>query len=84
MSKADELFDKADFNKYEYNGKIEYLSREKSHEIIFYLNTKLIESRCGIGSEYITMQEIKAINEKCKELRMDGGIEYGRKIKYDI
>lgn len=71
MSKADRLFDKAGFNKYEYNDKIEYLSREKSHEIIFCLNTKLIESRCGIGSEYITMQELQAINLKVKELRMD-------------
>ena len=71
MSKADELFDKAGFNKYEYNYKIEYLSREKSHEITFYLNTNLIESRCGIGSEYITMQELQAINLKVKELRLD-------------
>ena len=71
MSKADELFDKAGFNKYEYNDKIEYLSRERSHEITFYLNTKLIESRCGIGSEYITMQELQAINKKVKELRLD-------------
>ena len=68
MSKADRLFDKAGFNKYEYNDKIEYLSRERSHEITFYLNTKLIESRCGIGSEYITMQELQAINLKCREL----------------
>lgn len=68
MSKADKLFDKAGFNKYEYNDKIEYLSREKSHEIAFFKNTKVIESRCGIGSEYITMQELQAINEKVKEL----------------
>ena len=65
------FFDKAGFNKYEYNGKIEYLSRERSHEIIFFKNTKLIESRCGIGSEYITMQELQAINEKVKELRLE-------------
>ena len=71
MSKADELFDKAGFNKYEYNYKIEYLSRERSHEIIFMKDRKVIESRCGIGAEYINMQELQAINLKVKELRLD-------------
>lgn len=68
MSKADEMFDKLGFNKYEFDTYIDYLSRESSHGITFRKDTRVIDSHCSIGSEYITMQELQAINEKCKEL----------------
>lgn len=29
---------------------------------------QVIDCHCGIGSEYITMQELQVINMKCKEL----------------
>lgn len=64
MSKADEMFDELLYNKYEYNGKIEYLSREKSQEIIFYLDIKQV---LKMGSA-ITVLELQAINEKVKDL----------------
>lgn len=68
MTKADEMFDKLGFNKYELDTYIDYLSRETSKGITFRKDMKVIDSHCGIGSEYITMQELQAINEKCKEL----------------
>lgn len=68
MSEADKMFSKLDFNKYEFDTYIDYLSRKNSHGITFRKDTKQIDSHCGIGSEYISMQELKAINKKCKEL----------------
>ena len=68
MSKADELFGKVGFNKYETDTYIDYLSRENSHTITFRKDIKSIDSHCGIGSEFINMQELQAINEKVKEL----------------
>ncbi len=68
MSKADEMFDKLGYNKYELDTYIDYLSRETTKGITFRKDMKVIDSHCGIGSEYITMQELKAINEKVKEL----------------
>ena len=69
MTKADKMFDELGFNKYELDRYIDYLSREKSHAITFRKDIKAIDSNCGIGSEFISMQELKAINEKVKELR---------------
>lgn len=68
MSKADEMFEELNFNKYEFDTHIDYLSRERSQEITFRKDTKMICSSCGIGAEYITMQELQAINKKCEEL----------------
>ena len=68
MSKADEMFDDVGFNKYEFDTYIDYLSRTSSHAITFRKDMKAIDSHCGIGSEYISMQELQAINEKVKEL----------------
>lgn len=73
MSKADEMFSKLEFNKYEFDTYIDYLSRINSHGITFRKDTKRIDSHCGIGSEYITMQELQAINLKCRELGWIGG-----------
>ncbi len=68
MSKADKMFSELGFNKYEFDTYIDYLSRENGHEIVFMKDTKVINSSCSMGSEYLTMQELQAINEKCKEL----------------
>lgn len=64
MSKADEMFDELGYKKYEYNKRIEYLSREKSQAIIFHQDRKEIEQLDSI----INILELQAINEKVKEL----------------
>lgn len=64
MSKADEMFEELGYNKYEYNGKIEYLSREKNQEIIFHQDRKEIEQLDSI----INIFELQAINKKVEEL----------------
>lgn len=69
MSKADKMFNKAGFNKYEFDTYIDYLSRENSHAITFRKDIKSVDSHCGIGSEFISMKELQAINEKVKELK---------------
>ncbi len=68
MSKADEMFNKLGFNKYEFDTSIDYVSRENRQGISLKKDMKVIDSYCGIRSEYITMQQLQAINEKCKEL----------------
>ena len=68
MSEADKLLDQLGYNKYEFDTYIDYLSRERSKGITFRKDMQVIDSHCGIGSEYITMQELKAIHLKCKEL----------------
>ena len=67
MSKADEMFEKLGFIKYEDKNNIKYFLG--SREIWFYKQRKEIESSCGVGSELINMQELQAINEKVKELK---------------
>lgn len=62
------MMDEQGFNKYEFDTYIDYLSRESSQGITFRKDMKVIDSHCGIGSEYITMPLIQAINKKCKEL----------------
>lgn len=69
MSEADRLFDNLGYNKYEFDTYIDYLSREASKGITFRKDMQVIDSHCGIGSEYITMQELKAIYKKCEELK---------------
>ena len=71
MSEADKMFDDLGYNKYEFDTYIDYLSRKSSKGMTFRKDMQVIDSHCGIGSEYITMQELKAINIKCKELRME-------------
>ena len=68
MSEADKMFDKLGYNKYEFDTYIDYLSRLTSKGITFRKDMQTIDSHCGIGSEYITMQELEAIKLKCKEL----------------
>lgn len=68
MSEADKMFEELGYDKCELEIFIDYLSRENSHVITFRKDMKVVNSSCGIGSEYITMQELKAIQTKCKEL----------------
>ena len=73
MSEADELFEKLGYNKiienektiqYEFEGAF-YIDRE----IRFDLNAKTIIKEYSNGeSQEITIQELKAIDLKCKEL----------------
>lgn len=67
---ADEMFEELGYDKYEFDTYIDYLCRINSNCICFRKDTKQFDSHCGIGSEYIDMQELQAINKKCKELRL--------------
>lgn len=60
------MFSQIGFIKYEDTNNIKYFYG--SREIWFYKQMKQIESCCGIGSEFIDMQELRAINKKCEEL----------------
>ena len=66
MSKADMMFEKLEYEKDDTGDKIIY--QRNNHEICFYLNRQNFDCGCGIGREFITMQELQAINEKVKEL----------------
>lgn len=66
MSKADEMFEKLGYVKDETGNEIIY--QLNNHEICFLLNRKMFDCGCGIGREFINMQELQAINEKVKEL----------------
>lgn len=78
MSEADELFEKLGFN--QINSKptfIEYFNRNYSWGAyervkIDYKNKRIVrDAKTGQGNRairYITMQELQAINQKCKEL----------------
>ena len=63
---ADEMFEELGFVKFEDEINIKYFCG--GHEIWFYKRIKEIESCCGIGSEYINLQELQAINKKVEEL----------------
>lgn len=66
MSKADEMFEKLGYEKEErkyadvYNKHCKYMTRQ------FGFNTE--SKAVMIDVEHITVQELQAINEKCKEL----------------
>ena len=68
MSEADKMLDNLGYYKYEFDTYIDYLSRETSKGITFRKDMQVIDCHCAIGSEYITMQELQAINKKCEEL----------------
>ena len=69
MIKADEMFEKLGYVKVNIGDMIIY--KKDGHEICFYLYKNNFDCGCGIGREIITMQELQAINQKCKELRVD-------------
>lgn len=73
MSKADEMFEKLGYEKMEdsktnigciYVNYKKYSMFQTIVKIIFHYKTKKIT----IANEYMTMQELQAINEKVKEL----------------
>lgn len=68
MSEADKLFDELEFNKYELDTYIEYLNKKTTREINFRKDTRTVEKCRNVSSDYITMQELQAINLKCREL----------------
>ena len=73
MSKADEMFEELGYEKIiESNVRIDYEKEGQffDKEIVFELIDKIICVELGTGeSANINMQELQAINEKCKELR---------------
>lgn len=84
MSKADEMFEKLGYKKL--NEKelkssfdddfLELLLcayEAPMYNFVYFYNDKTVQFNSSKN-----MQGLQAINEKCKELRMDGGIEYGR------
>ena len=68
MSKADEMFEKLGYKKIENKIQITYV--KTCENIEFLLNVKKIEYHFLRGSTFLvqTMQELQAINQKCKEL----------------
>lgn len=72
MTEADKMFRDLDFEKFEGENKIEYV-REGCDQIEFDKRIKRVKvsiwNGCSspIASDF-TMKELKAINEKCKEL----------------
>lgn len=72
MSEADEIFKKIEYNKIIENEKTiqyEFENIYMDNEIRFDLNAKTIIKEYSNGeSQEITLQELKAINLKCKEL----------------
>ena len=70
MSEADKLFEKLGYKKYDYLEHTDYW-QEKTEKIISFRNNKNVAVfNTYDGFEDITMQELKAINLKCKELRL--------------
>lgn len=68
MSEADRLFEELGYEKYEYLKHTDYW-QEKTEKIISFRNDKSVAVfNTYDGFKAITMQELKAINLKCKEL----------------
>lgn len=66
---ANEMFSELGYVKDETGEEIIYQLNQ--HEIVFYLSRKQFDCGCGIGREFITMQELKAINKKVEELGVE-------------
>lgn len=73
MSKADEMFEKLGFEKHEdyitgigcfYNKEVSHYIYKQYPKIIFHYKIKKVT----IQNDFLDMQELQAINEKCKEL----------------
>lgn len=74
MSKADELFEKLGYGMEEVGNGVEYYTDNAgdNKEIDFIEDVDTKEKEIWINDfNVITMQELKAINLKCKELRLD-------------
>lgn len=75
MSKADEMFEKLGYEKYEsakYSGYYQYDKNDNTICILFIKNKKAVALRYdGSNAPAMTMQELQAITLKCVELRLD-------------
>ena len=78
MSEADRLFEKQGYDKIDlldYKHKQKwgegYKNSKRSQEILFDFNDKSVcaNSLLKVESIFLTMQELKAINKKCEELK---------------
>lgn len=67
MSKADEMFEKLGYGKYEDLRKIHYIDKD-TQRIILNKDTKKFYKEGHDYVDYISMQELQAINKKCQEL----------------
>lgn len=71
MSKADEMFQELGYEKEErYSNSIEYIGEDED-SITFINGYEFDDDKCiriNKSNEYITTQELQAINEKVKEL----------------
>ena len=66
MSKADKMFENLGYEKLQDNKNItEYIDKDINNKVVFYKNLKEVAKLYNFG---ITMQELQAINERCKEL----------------
>ena len=63
---ADEMFKELGYKHNEFMYEIYYTKEGKT--ISFWTDRKKVESRVGVISVGNTMQELQAINKKCKEL----------------
>lgn len=72
MSEADEMFEKLGYEKYKsskYVGYYQYDENSNTICILFIKNKKAVALRYdGSTAPAITMEELQAINKKCKEL----------------
>lgn len=68
MSEADKLFEKLGYKKYDYLRHIDFYNADTDKVISFRNNKSVACFNYYDGFEDITMQELKAINLKCKEL----------------
>ena len=65
---ADEMFKKLNYEEYKYLEHTDYYNTDND-KIISFRNNKSIEVfNCYDGTEPVTMQELKGINKKVKEL----------------
>lgn len=79
MSEADKFFEELGYEKEEYNPDVIYFTNKFFDDIYFAFN-KNIKKVCFIENNQagdISMEELKAINLKCKELRLDKGVSNG-------
>ena len=76
MSKADEMFEKLGYQKHEdfisnigcfYCKEVSHYIYNNYPKIIFHYNIK----KLTIQNDFLEMQELQAINQKVKELRLD-------------
>lgn len=67
MSEADKMFEELGYGKCEDLRKIHYINKE-NERIVFNKDTRKFYKESYEYEDYITMQELQAINKKCKEL----------------